>query len=121
MVALEKDKTNEPIEQGNPMNDAIPDTHNGSQNTQSSRIRTTCEVCRLFNHATKDCRRLFCDICGLHNHVTYDCKRCVPWNTDIELCSAQVEDQSFFFIEECIDPRVARVDKQLANKLRLNS
>lgn len=25
-----------------------------------------------------------------------------------ELCATQVEDQSFFFIEECIDPRVAR-------------
>ena len=25
----------------------------------------------------------------------------------LELCAAQVEDQSFFFIDECIDPRVA--------------
>jgi hypothetical protein len=25
----------------------------------------------------------------------------------LKLCAAQVEDQSFFYIEECIDPRVA--------------
>jgi hypothetical protein len=24
------------------------------------------------------------------------------------LCAAQVEDQSFFYIDECIDPRVAQ-------------
>jgi len=29
-------------------------------------------------------------------------------NQGPELCAAQVEDQSFFFIEECIDPRVSK-------------
>jgi len=29
-------------------------------------------------------------------------------NQGPELCAPQVEDQSFFFIEECIDPRVSK-------------
>lgn len=62
----------------------------------------------MTNHSTRDCRRFFCEICGFTNHTTYDCKRCVLWNTGSELCAAQVEDQSFFFIEECIDPRASR-------------
>jgi hypothetical protein len=32
----------------------------------------------------------------------------VTWNTGPEFCAAQMEDQSFFFIEECIDPRLAK-------------
>lgn len=32
----------------------------------------------------------------------------MSWNTGLELYAAQVEDQSFFFIEELIDPRVSR-------------
>lgn len=87
--------------QGNDQTAAIPGAQNADAHAQ---LRTACEVCGLFNHATKDCRRLFCEICGLHNHVTYECKGCVPWNTGPELCAAQVEDQSFFFIEESIDP-----------------
>jgi hypothetical protein len=70
--------------------------------------RIACEICGLFNHATRDCRRLICEICGYNNHTTYDCKRCIPWNTGPEHCAALVEDQSFFFIEECTDPRVSR-------------
>jgi hypothetical protein len=38
----------------------------------------------------------------------FECKRCLPWNVGPELCVAQVEDQCFFYIEECIDPRVAK-------------
>ena len=51
---------------------------------------------------------MLCEICGLGNHVTYNCKRCLPWNYGPELCATQVEDQSFFFIDENIDPRLAR-------------
>ena len=53
-------------------------------------------------------RRMMCEICGYNNHTAYDCKRCGLWNTGPKLCATQVEDQSFFFIEECIGPRLAR-------------
>lgn len=43
-----------------------------------------------------------------NNHSTLDCKRCLPWKVRPELCAAQVEDQSFFYIDECIDARVAK-------------
>jgi len=32
----------------------------------------------------------------------------VLWNTGLELCATQVKEQSFFFIEECIDPRISK-------------
>jgi hypothetical protein len=32
----------------------------------------------------------------------------LPWNYGPELCATQIEDKSFFYIKECIDPRVAR-------------
>jgi hypothetical protein len=67
-----------------------------------------CENCGMFNHSTRECRRNVCEICGFNNHSTYNCKRCLPWNLGPELCAAQVEDQSFFFIDECIDPRVVK-------------
>jgi hypothetical protein len=35
--------------------------------------------------------------------VTYNCRRGIPWNSGLELCAAQVEDCSFFFIEENIN------------------
>jgi hypothetical protein len=65
------------------------------------------ENCGLSNHTAIECRRLLCEICGFNNHSTYDCKRCLPWNYGPKLCATQVEEQSFFYIEECIDPRVA--------------
>jgi hypothetical protein len=67
-----------------------------------------CENCGLFNHTTKECRKVFYEICGYNNHSTYECKRSVLWNTGPELCAAQVEEQSFFFIEECIDPKISK-------------
>ena len=70
--------------------------------------KVACEICGLFNHLTKDCGRMMCEICGYNNHTAYDCKRCGLWNTGPKLCATQVEDQSFFFIEECIGPRLAR-------------
>ena len=70
--------------------------------------RTACEKCGMYNHNTQDCRRQFCERCGFANHNTFDCKKCLPWHYGPELCATQVEDQSFFYIDECIDPRVAR-------------
>jgi len=67
-----------------------------------------CENCGMFNHTTRECRRNACEICGFNNHATYDCRRCLPWNLGPELCATQVEDQSFFFIDECIDSRVVK-------------
>lgn len=83
-------------------NDLPP--HEANPNHQ----RVPCENCGLFNHATKDCRRQFCEFCGFSNHSTYECRRCVLWNMGPKLCAAQVEDQSFFYIDECIDPRVSK-------------
>jgi hypothetical protein len=40
--------------------------------------------------------------------MAYDCKICLPWNLGPELCATQVEDQSFFYIDELVDPRIAR-------------
>jgi hypothetical protein len=40
--------------------------------------------------------------------MAYDCKHCIPWNYGPELCATQVEDHSFFFIKENIDPRMSR-------------
>lgn len=42
------------------------------------------------------------------NHTTLDCKREPFWNVGPELCAAQVTNQSFFFIDENIDPKVSR-------------
>lgn len=72
-----------------------------------TKTKIPCENCGMLNHTANECRRILCEICGFSNHSTYDCKRCLPWNVGPELCAAQVEDQSFFFIDECIDPRVA--------------
>ena len=38
----------------------------------------------------------------------FDCKKCLPWNFGLELCAAQVEDQSFFYIEEKVDNRMIK-------------
>jgi hypothetical protein len=40
------------------------------------------------------------------DHIVFNCKKCLPWNLGLELCVAQVEDQSFFYIEETIDNRM---------------
>lgn len=50
----------------------------------------------------------------MNTHMAYDYKRCLPWNLGLELCAAQVEDQSFFFIDELVDPRVAREKDSIA-------
>ena len=78
-----------------------------SSQSMGKYVNVACESCGLFNHATQDRRRILCEICGFTNHNTYDCKRCLPWNYGPELCATQVEEQIFFFIEECIDPTVA--------------
>jgi len=44
----------------------------------------------------------------MNTHMAYDCNNCMPWNLGPELCAAQVEDQSFFYIQEIVDPRLAR-------------
>ena len=66
-----------------------------------------CDRCGLSNHTAKDCHRVLCEICGFYNHSTFECKKCLPWNYGPELCATQVEEHSFFYVEECIDPRVA--------------
>jgi hypothetical protein len=91
------------LESGNTQHRCIAD---GNPNSTSNQ-KIPCQKCGLYNHATKDCYRLFCEICEF-NHRTLNYKRCVPWNVGPELCAAQVEDQSFFFIEECIDTSVAK-------------
>jgi hypothetical protein len=70
--------------------------------------RPVCEIFGLSNHVTRHCRRFICEICGLNTHMTYDCKNYMRWNLGPKLCAAQVKGQSFFYIPELVDPRVAR-------------
>lgn len=101
--------------QENKQGNITPKAPEGPRNLPNpAHNRVACENYGLFNHLTRDCRRFQCEIYGLNNHTTYDCKWCVLWNTSPEVCAAQVEDQSFFFIEECIDPRVAREKENIA-------
>ena len=58
------------------------------------------------NHRTECTRRIACENCGYSNHSTYDCKRESLWNFGPELCAAQVDNQSFFYIDEIIDCKV---------------
>ena len=77
--------------------------------------RAACRVCGLKNHSTDECRRkLFCKLCGYANHVTLDCKREPLWNYGPELCAAQVTRQSFFHIEENIDPKSTKEKASIA-------
>lgn len=85
--------------EGNPVNRTASD----APQSDAISARVACDICGFFNHSTKDCRRNCCEICGFNNHSTFDCKRCLSWYVGPELCAAQVEDQSFFYIEECID------------------
>lgn len=113
-----KDQQKQPDEQWGAKKDTqdIPESSQGNkahrtqenQAGSSNQARIPCEICGLYNHVTKDCRGLNCEICGPHGHMAYDCKECIPWNNVPKLCATQVEDQSFFFIEEDIDPRMAR-------------
>jgi len=48
---------------------------------------------------------MFCELCVYANHTTLDCKREPFWNVGPELCAAQVMNQSFFYIDENIDPK----------------
>lgn len=65
-----------------------------------------CRFCGLRNHGSEECmRRNPCEICGYNNHITSECKREPIWSFGPELCAAQVEDQSFFFIEDNIDTK----------------
>lgn len=67
-----------------------------------------CKFCGLRNHKSEDCKRkVQCEICGYHNHNTYECRREPLWNACPELCAAQVMDQSFFYIDEIVDPRAS--------------
>lgn len=100
---------------GNKVDDAAESSHgnNATQNLeppapQHNQDRIPCGTCGLFNHETKDCRRLRCEICGLNSNTAYDCKMCLSWNYGPKLCASQVEDQIFFYIEEDIDPRMVR-------------
>jgi rubredoxin len=71
--------------------------------------RMACFVCGLKNHTTEECRRnLFCELCGFANHTTTDWKREPFWNVGPDLCAAQVTNQSFFYIDENIDPKASR-------------
>jgi hypothetical protein len=53
-------------------------------------------------------RKAPCEICGFSNHSSYDCKNEPLWNYGPELCAAQVDDQSFFYIEEHVDHRAIK-------------
>lgn len=68
--------------------------------------RSGCRFCGLKNRNSEECmRKPQCEICGYNNHTTFECRREPLWNYGPELCAAQVENQSFFYIEENKDPR----------------
>jgi len=72
-------------------------------------MREACDICGLKNHSTNECRRrMFCELCGFANHGTLDCKREPFWNSGPELCATQVTRQSFFYIDENIDPKASK-------------
>lgn len=80
----------------------------GDGRTNSNEINTGCRFCDLRNHNSEECMcKTHCENCGYNNHSTQECKREPLWNMGPELCAAQVENQSFFFIDENIDPRAS--------------
>lgn len=82
-----EDQSSQPeVNQGAPKQgtNKIPQPANTASNTQNW---IACENCGLFDHVTKDCRRIMCEIYGYSNHSTYECKRCVLWNIGPELCA----------------------------------
>lgn len=85
--------------EGNIQNRPNLDAHTSG----TSNLNVACDNYGMFNHATKDCGRNFSEI-----HSTIDCKRCLASNLSSKLCAAQVENQSFFYIDECIDQRVTQ-------------
>jgi hypothetical protein len=102
--ANRSEEKNEDSWKGNPHpmgGDGPKDSHVKKEVTRNFNLdRSSCAFCHFKNHLTKDCRHRFpCDICGCDDHVVFDCKKCLPWNFGPELCAAQVEDQSFFYIE----------------------
>jgi len=77
--------------------------------------RLACAVCGLRNHTTEECRQnLLYELCGFANHTTLHCKREPLWNVGPELCAAQVNNQSFFYIDENIDPKASREKARIA-------
>jgi hypothetical protein len=107
------EEKNEDSWKGNPHpmgEDGPKDSHVKKEVTRSFNLdRSGCAFCHFKNHLTKDCRHRFpCDICGCDDHVVFDCKKCLPWNFGPELCATQVEDQSFFYIEEKVDNRMIK-------------
>ncbi|CAN6296870.1 unnamed protein product [Urochloa humidicola] len=74
-----------------------------------------CNFCGLKNHSTEECKKKnACELCGLNSHGAFECRREPVWNFGPELCAAQVPDQSFFFIEEQIDPKVLKERSSIA-------
>jgi hypothetical protein len=77
--------------------------------------RVGCSFCGLKNHVFEECkRRSACELCGYNNHGSFDCKREPLWNLGPELCAAQVSDQSFFYMDEHIDPKAAKEKASVA-------
>ncbi|KAL5675965.1 hypothetical protein ACJX0J_012096, partial [Zea mays] len=111
--ANRSEEKNEDSWKGNPHpmgEDGPKDSHVKKEVTRNFNLdRSGCAFCHFKNHLTKDCRHHFpCDICGCDDHVVFDCKKCLPWNFGPDLCAAQVEDQSFFYIEEKVDNRMIK-------------
>lgn len=73
---------------------------NRSDNFPQDNPNPTCRHCGLRNHTSENClTKTQCEICGYNNHITIECKREPLGNMGPELCAAQVEDQSFFYME----------------------
>ena len=85
------------------------------QESQNYPGKVGCSFCGLKNHTYEDCkRRAACELCGYNNHSSYESRREPLWNLGPELCTAQVPDQSFFFIDEHIDHKAAKEKASVA-------
>lgn len=103
------DKSSEHNEGGTNMEQMQDSKKQEMGDKRNSQNKAGCSYCGLKNHTTEECRRKnACELCGLNNHNASKCRREPLWNCGPELCTAQVPDQSFFFIEEQIDHRASK-------------
>lgn len=89
-------------------NTHIPESSKNSAGWKDGKGEYGCRFCGLKNHRSEDClRKTQCENCGFNNHSTAECRREPLSSFGPELCAAQVEDQSFFFIEEIKDSKAS--------------
>lgn len=88
MIEEPEDQDSQPeVNQGNSVQGTNDKSLNPVNPVKHVHNRVACDNCGLFNHSTKDCRKVLCEIYGYSNHSIDECKRCVLWNTGPKLCA----------------------------------